>query len=136
MAHSAVAPEEFSSLGSSQTQSGLPVSSYSPISKGDMHEEEASAKLAELIKTSQKPANRWERNRLRQLDQIPSPIDSVLVAVTTCYQTLSDGSSFPVDSLLLDDSINSTYSKVIPTWVPTTQLEREHYFGRDGNKTG
>lgn len=136
MSHPAVAPEEFFSLGSSETQSEVPVSSYSPISKGDMHEEEASAKLAELIKTSRKPANRWEKNRLRKLDQTPPSIDSVLAAVSMSYPTSGNGSSSAVGSISPKHPISTTYSKVIPTWVPTTQLEREHYFGKGGNRTG
>ena len=136
MSHPAVAPEEFSSLGDSETQCAVPVSSYLPISKVDMNEEEGCPTLAGLFKTAGEPTRRWERNRLRKLDQIAPSIDLVLAAVKTCYQTPSNGSPSPVDSLLPEHPIETTYSKVIPTWVPTTQLEREHYSGKDGNITG
>jgi hypothetical protein len=92
--------------------------------------------LDELIKFSDESTSRWERNRIRKLDQIPCSIDSVLADASTIYPSLAEAEipPSPVDSLFPEHSMASSDSKVIPTWVPATKAERIHYRGLDGGK--
>jgi hypothetical protein len=100
-------------------------------------DEDEDSTFDELIKFSDESTSRWERNRIRKLDQIPCSIDSVLADASTIYPSLAEAEipPSPVDSLFPEHSMASSDSRVIPTWVPATKAERIHYRGLDGGKT-
>lgn len=91
--------------------------------------------LAGMIKFSEIPESRAEINRLRRLDR-PRPVGSVLGRASTSCRTSADGSSSPVASIFPGHSISDSGCYVLPTWVPTTEVERVHYYGANGEKSG